>query len=319
MEFKYTDDNKRYHTLSYYNRHKYGRKMFKAVIDAGFTCPNKDGKKGVDGCIFCRGGSGYFTGSPENSVFAQLDAEIERIRRKNPDAGIIAYFQANTNTYAPLENLKRIYVPLAESKRADGISIGTRADCISEEIADFLQELSGMTELTVELGMQTVHDATLKAINIGYSHKEFLNGYYRLKNRNIRTCLHIINGLPGETADMMLETAKEAAEIFPDAVKIQLLHVLEGTRLAELYAQGKVRSMEREEYISVVTDQLEYLPPEVVIERITGDGDKRYLIAPKWSCNKIAVLGGIDKLMAEKDSWQGKKYSGIAYSCENRL
>lgn len=308
MEFKYTDDNKRYHTLSYYNRHKYGRKMFKAVIDAGFTCPNKDGKKGVGGCVFCRGGSGYFTGDPENSVFAQLDAETERIRRKNPNVGIIAYFQANTNTYAPVEVLKRTYFPLAESKKADGISIGTRADCISQEIADFLQELSQMTDLTVELGMQTIHDATLIAMNTGCLHKEFLDGYYRLKDRNIRTCLHIINGLPGETADMMVETVRETSKLFPDAVKIQLLHVLEGTALAELYLQEKVRNMEREEYISLVTKQLELLPPEVVVERITGDGDKRYLIAPKWSCDKIAVLGGIDKLMAEKDSWQGKKY-----------
>lgn len=305
MEFKYTDDNKRYHTLAYYNKRRYGKKVFKAVIDAGFTCPNKDGTKGTGGCIFCRKGSGYFTGSPEISVFSQIESETERIRRKYPDAGIIAYFQANTNTYAPVEALRRIYKPVAEYGGITGISIATRPDCISDETADFLSELSKTTDLTVELGMQTVHDKTLEIINTGYCRREFLEGFYRLKERNIRTCLHIINGLPGETEEMMLQTARKTAELKPDAVKIQLLHILKDTPIEQMYNDGKIKPMEYEEYISVAVSQLESFPPETVIERITGDGDKRFLVSPKWSANKIAVLGGIDKEFVRRNTYQG--------------
>lgn len=308
MDFKYTDDNKRYHTLSYYNKHKYGKKIFKAVIDAGFTCPNKDGTKGSGGCIFCRGGSGYFTGSPEISVSMQLKAETERIRSKYPNAGIIAYFQANTNTYSPADKLRDIYIPTVQDNDITGISIGTRGDCISEETADFLRELSNLTELTVELGMQTVHDSTLKILNTGYTHEEFLEGFFRLKKRNIRTCLHIINGLPYESEEMMIQTSLKIAELCPDAVKIQLLHILKDTPLEKMYTDGKIRTMEKEDYISVVVSQLERLSPEIVIERITGDGDKKYLVAPKWSADKISILGGIDKEFVRRDTFQGKKF-----------
>lgn len=309
MDFKYSDDNKRYHTLSYYNKHKYGRKIFKAVIDIGFSCPNKDGKKSIGGCMFCREGSGYFTGSPEHSVSVQLESEKERIFRKNPYAGIIAYFQANTNTYAPLDILKKVYLPIASRKDITGISIGTRADCISEETADFLYSISQITDLTVELGMQTVHDNTLDRLNICCTHKEFVEGYCRLKTRNIRTCLHIINGLPGETEDMMLETAAETAKLCPDAVKIQLLHILKDTPLEKLYLNDEITTMERENYISVVVSQLELLPPQIVIERITGDGDKKYLVAPMWSKDKLSVLGEIDKELVRRNAFQGKKFN----------
>lgn len=218
MEFKYSDDNKRYHTLSYYNKHKFGRKILKAVIDAGFTCPNKDGVKGNGGCIFCRDGSGYFTGAPEISVSLQLDSEIKRIRKKFPDSGIIAYFQANTNTYANIEKLKHIYLPICQNTEITGISIGTRADCLSDEVMELLSYIDRHTSLTVELGMQTVHNKTLKLINTNYSHEEFIDGYKKLKKQGIRTCLHIINGLPGESENMMLKTAEELAVLNPDAV-----------------------------------------------------------------------------------------------------
>lgn len=309
MEFKYSDDNKRYHTLSYFNKHKFGRKVFKAVIDAGFTCPNKDGAKGSKGCIFCRNGSGYFTGAPEISVSLQLASEIKRIREKSPDSGIIAYFQANTNTYADIEKLKHIYLPICQDKEISGISIGTRADCLSDEILELLSEINKYTSLTVELGMQTIHNKTLKLINTNYTHEEFLDGYNRLKNKNIRTCLHIINGLPEETEEMMLETAKNIAVLKPDAIKIQLLHILKNTPLEKMYLNGIIKVMTKNEYISTVIKQLELIPPETVIERITGDGDKRYLIAPLWSMDKISVLGGIDKEMARRNTFQGKKYS----------
>ena len=308
MEFKYSDDNKRYHTLSYYNKHKFGRKILKAVIDAGFTCPNKDGVKGNGGCIF-RDGSGYFTGAPEISVSLQLDSEIKRIRKKFPDSGIIAYFQANTNTYANIEKLKQIYLPICQNTEITGISIGTRADCLSDEVMELLSYIDRHTSLTVELGMQTVHNKTLKLINTNYSHEEFIDGYKKLKKQGIRTCLHIINGLPGESENMMLKTAEELAVLNPDAVKIQLLHILKDTPLEKMYLNGDIKVMSKSEYISTVISQLELLPAETVVERITGDGDKKYLIAPLWSRDKISVIGGIDKEMVRRNTFQGKKYN----------
>ncbi len=307
-EFIYSSDNKRYHTLAYHNKITFGEKIFKAVVDAGFTCPNKDGTKGFGGCIFCSGGSGYFTGTPTIPVKTQLENELERIRRKNPYAKAIAYFQANTNTYADVNKLREIYMPVLSIKGITGISIATRADCLSDEIIDFLYELSQKTYLTVELGMQSVHNKTLALINRGYGHETFLEGYEKLRQRRIRICVHIINGLPFESYDDMLETAKQTSRLFPDAVKIQLLHIIKGTALEQLYNNNVFDAMSMEDYIRTVVSQLEYLPPSTVIERITGDGDKSKLVAPKWSTNKIAVLGGIDKLQARLDSFQGKLF-----------
>lgn len=307
--FEYSLDNKRYHTLHYHNKMTFGKKIFKAVIDAGFTCPNKDGSKGSGGCIFCDGGSGYFTKESIVPVSVQLESELERIKKKTPDASVIAYFQANTNTYADADTLRKIYLPVLEFKDVVGISIGTRADCLSDEILDFLEELSQKTYLTVELGMQSVHEKTIDFIKRGYTHEEFLKGYEALKQRGIRTCLHIINGLPYETHEDMLETVRQTALLLPNAVKIQLLHVIRGTCLEKLYNEKVFETMSMEEYIAVVVKQLECLPPTTVIERITGDGDKKKLVAPMWSTNKIAVLGAIDKRQADKNSWQGKLFA----------
>ena len=309
--FEFSCDNKRYHTLSYHNKQTFNVKIFKAVIDAGFTCPNKDGSKGIGGCIFCDGGSGYFTNSYLKSVEEQIKMELKRIKKKNPNARAIAYFQANTNTYADVQKLKKIYLPVLSQPDVEGISIGTRADCLQPQILDFLEELSHKTYLTVELGMQTIHDNTLKLINRGYNHNEFLKGFFSLKKRNIRTCIHIINGLPGENIDMMLETARNVGKLEPDALKIQLLHVIKNTPLEEMYKNDMLNVMSKENYISTVVNQLEYIPPQTVIERITGDGNKDKLIAPLWSTAKISVLGGIDKLQADSDSWQGKKYKKL--------
>lgn len=309
--FEFSCDNKRYHTLSYHNKQTFNVKIFKAVIDAGFTCPNKDGSKGIGGCIFCDGGSGYFTNSYLKSVEEQIKMELKRIKKKNPNARAIAYFQANTNTYADVQKLKKIYLPVLSQPDVEGISIGTRADCLQPQILDFLEELSHKTYLTVELGMQTIHDNTLKLINRGYNHNEFLKGFFSLKKRNIRTCIHIINGLPGENIDMMLETARNVGKLEPDALKIQLLHVIKNTPLEEMYKNDMLNVMSKENYISTVVNQLEYIPPQTVIERKTGDGNKDKLIAPLWSTDKISVLGGIDKLQADSDSWQGKKYKKL--------
>ena len=303
-KFKFSDDNKRYHTLSYHNKTTYGRKIYKAVIDAGFTCPNIDGTKGRGGCIFCDGGSGYFTIS-EISVTEQLSRECERIRRKVPGAEISAYFQAHTNTYADTDVLKKLYKE-AEAYGVNSISVATRGDCLSDEIVELLKEIS--VPVTVELGLQSIHDSTAKIINRCHTYEEFLNGYNLLKSAGIRTCVHIINGLPSETADMMLETAKTLGKLRPDGVKIHLLHVIKGTKLAEMYEKGDYTPLTKEEYVDITVRQLEYLPPETVIERITGDGDKSKLLAPLWSMDKISVLGAIDVCQRERDSWQGKKF-----------
>lgn len=305
--FQFSSDNKRYHTLNYYFMTKFGRKLYKAVIDCGLTCPNIDGTKGFGGCIFCDGGSGYFTNG-NLSVTEQLKSESERIFRKNGRVPIIAYFQANTNTYAPVDRLRRIYNEALSFPDIAGISIGTRADCLSYDVIDLLCEIDSRTNLTVEVGMQTVHESTIKLINRCCTHEDFLDGYYKLKEKNIRVCLHIINGLPYESAEMMLETARQTAMLRPDGLKIQMLHIIKGTKLAEMYADGEIPLLSREEYIDIVVRQLELLPSETVIERITGDGDKSKLIAPDWSRNKIAVLGGIDKVLAVRDTYQGRLY-----------
>lgn len=305
--FLYSIDNKRYHTLNYHFRSVYGHKLYKAVIDCGFTCPNIDGSKGSGGCIFCDGGSGYFT-KPALSVSEQIESEHERIFKKWEDVPIIAYFQANTNTYAPAERLREVYETALSFPYIAGLAIGTRADCLPDDVLSLLCELSKRSSLTVELGMQSVHNSTIERINRCCTHEEFLEGYEKLKARGLRVCLHIINGLPGETPDMMIETARQTAQLAPDGVKLQMLHVIEGTKLAEMYNAGNLSLLTREEYIDVIVRQLELLPPETVIERITGDGDKKKLIAPAWSADKISVLGGIDKRLAELDTWQGKLY-----------
>ncbi len=305
MKIQFSDDNKRYHTLNYHNRHTYGGRVYKAVIDAGFTCPNIDGTKGREGCIFCDGGSGYFT-TGCISVTEQLKKEKARITAKNPEAEISAYFQAHTNTYASPDVLRRIYGE-AVAFGVKSIAIATRADCIDEETISVIKELP--VPVTVELGLQSIHDSTAEIINRGHTFAEFLKGYNMLKNAGIRVCVHIINGLPCETAEMMLETAEKLGKLRPDGVKIHLLHVIRGTRLHEMYKKGEYTPLTKEEYIDVTVRQLELLPSETVIERITGDGDKTKLIAPLWSMDKISVLGGIDKTQAERDSFQGKLYS----------
>lgn len=304
--FPFSDDNKRYHTLSYHNRHTYGKRIFKAVIDAGFTCPNIDGTRGLGGCIFCDGGSGYFTASIRLSVSEQYLLEEKRIREKYPKAGIIAYFQAHSNTYCTSERLKAL-LSEAVSCGAEGIAIATRADCLDGEKADIIASLP--VPVTVELGLQTVSDETAAKINRCHSFAEFLEVYRLLKDRKIRVCVHIIDGLPGENRENMLETARVLGKLRPDGVKIHLLHVIKGTRLCEMYESGEYTPLEKAEYIDTVIGQLELMPQETVIERITGDGDKKKLAAPLWSADKISVLGGIDKRMAEIGTYQGRLFS----------
>ncbi len=306
MGFEYSDDNKRYHTLYYHNKHTYNRRVCKAVIDAGFTCPNIDGSKGIGGCHFCASGSGYFTSEPTVPIHEQIEREKKRIYAKYPLSHIIAYFQAHTNTYADADILLRKYNEAIKCG-ISGISVATRTDCITDEIAALISSLG--IPATVELGLQSAHDTTLRAMNCCHSYEDFLNAMDILKRYGIRTCVHIIDGLPGETPDMMLKTSELLGKLRPDAVKIQLLHVIRDTFLYKMYEQGSYFPMSKEEYIRTVTEQLRYIPPETVIERLTGDGDKRTLAAPVWSTDKISVLGGIDKRMAELNIYQGDKYT----------
>ena len=305
--FPYSSDNKRYHTLNFFYRSKFGKKLSKAVIDCGFTCPNIDGTKGYGGCVFCDGGSGYFTNSGI-SVRQQLEAEKKRICAKVPNASIVAYFQAHTHTYAPVSRLREVYSEALSFPEVSGLSIGTRGDCLPEEVLDLLSEINERTFLTVELGLQSVHEETIRSINRCCTHEEFMEGYRKLQQRNIRTCLHVINGLPGESPEMMIETARQVGLMRPGGVKLQMLHIIRGTVLANRYEQENFPLLSREEYIQLIVRQLELLHPETVVERITGDGDKRLLIAPEWTKDKIAVLGGIDKELARQDTWQGKRF-----------
>lgn len=306
--FPYSSDNKRYHTLHYYNMQKFGERVYKAPINAGFTCPNIDGTKGFGGCIYCDGGSGYFTDSSIIPIKEQLEHQIALIHQKHPKAKINAYFQSYSNTYTDAELLKIRVEPVFDFEDVVSVSVATRADCLKNDVLDFLGEISRKTELTVELGLQTVHDRIADIINRGHTFSEFQKGYNSLKDLGIRTVVHIINGLPEESEDMMLETASVLGKMKPDGVKIHLLHIIKGTKLEVMYNEGKYTPLEKDRYVDITVRQLELIPQETVIERLTGDGDKNKLIAPLWSRDKISVLGAIDKLQTELDSYQGKYF-----------
>ncbi len=305
-KFPYSSDGSRFHTLKFHNRQVYGRPVYKAAVDAGFTCPNIDGTCGRGGCIYCSGGSGYFT-QPALTVTEQIQRETARIHAACPDAGVIAYFQAHSNTYASLERLKPVYYE-ALSCDICGIAAATRADCIDREKAEFLASLP--VPVTVELGLQTAHDSTAELINRGHSFADFVEGFSTAKAAGLRVCVHIINGLPGEDEQMMLKTAELLGKLRPDGVKIHLLHVIKGTKLAEMYLAGNYTPLTMQEYINITVRQLELLPPETVIERLTGDGSRETLLAPLWSLDKRAVLGGIMKRQKELDSVQGMLFTG---------
>lgn len=307
MDFRFTLDNKRYHTYNYFLRTKFGGKVMKISLNGGFTCPNIDGTKGVGGCTYCSSsGSGDFAGDPSLDIHRQFE-EVKAMMTNKWEGKYIAYFQANTNTYAPLSRLKTLYESALSEKDVIGLSIATRADCISEEIADYLKELSEKTYLTVELGLQTIHDKTGERINRCHSYADFLKGYNMIKERGIPVCVHLINGLPGETREMMVETAREIGKLSPDFVKLHLLHIIKGTKIAEEFERGEFSLMTLPEYVSVICDQLEVLPQETVIQRVTGDGKKEDLIGPMWSLKKFVVMNEIDKEMVRRNSCQGIK------------
>jgi len=308
--FIYSDDNKRYYTHNFYLRHKYGKKVFKVPINLNLTCPNRDGAKGVGGCTFCSGMlSGDFAGNPKESIKSQFDDVRQTLHKKWPDALYIPYFQAGSNTYGDIGFLREAFFSAAKFENAVGVNVATRADCISDECADMLLELSKVTNLEVELGLQTSSDVTAKRINRCHTFDEFLKGYDKLKSRDIDICIHIINGLPGESREDMLKTAETVAKLYPHGVKIHLLHVIKGTKICEEFLNGEFLEMTLLEYTETVCDQLEILPEDVVIERITGDGKKETLVSPLWSLKKFCVMNEIDKTMAKRNTFQGAKYN----------
>ena len=309
-KFKYAfDKNKRYHTWNYYLRQKFGEKIFKVSLNAGFTCPNVDGTLGYGGCIYCsREGSGDFAGNPNDNLRKQFDEIKTMMLKKWPNAKYIGYFQAFTNTYAPLEVLKERYETVLGFEDVIGLSISTRPDCLPDDVVDYLAELNERTNLWVELGLQTIHDETSEIINRGHSYQDFLDGFKKLKDRNIKTVVHIINGLPGEDKEMMMQTAKAVADMGADGIKIHLLHIIKDTPLRDFLNNGQIVSMEQEEYINLVCNQLEILPEEMVIHRLTGDGKRDELLAPLWSLKKWEVLNRIDDEMKRRGTFQGSKY-----------
>lgn len=309
--FRNSDSNKRYFTYDYHMKRKYGGKCAKIPLDAGFTCPNIDGKCGFGGCIYCSGrGSGDFAESPTLSIKEQFELTRAKLSAKWSTERCIAYFQAHTNTYAPLEVLKKKFEEAATLEGVVGISIATRADCLSDDIIAYLNELSHRIDVTVELGLQTIHDETADFINRGHSFADFEDGYRRLRAGapRVEICVHLIFGLPAETRTMMLESVRKTGELHPEQVKLHLLHVIEGTKLAEIYRNGGYTPMERQDYIDTVCDALTLLPEDTVIGRLTGDGMADYLLAPEWSRKKVTILNDIDRKMYENDLWQGKMF-----------
>src|SRR5690554_6806287 len=283
--------DKRYYTWNKHLREQFGEKVFKVPLDGGFDCPNRDGKVAHGGCTFCSvRGSGDFAGDRRDDLVTQFQTIKEKLHQKWKSGKYIGYFQAYTNTYAPVEELREMYEVILEQEDVVGLSIATRPDCLPDDVVDYLAELNKRTYLWVELGLQTVHESTANLINRAHDYDCYKEGVDKLRKHGIRVCSHIINGLPLETHDMMMETAREVAKLDVQGIKIHLLHLLKKTPMVKQYEKGMLEFLEREEYIKLVADQLEILPPEMIIHRITGDGPIDLMIGPMWSVNKWEVL-----------------------------
>ena len=311
-QFKYSLDNKRYHTYNYYLKNKYHQKVAKVALNADFTCPNRDGSKGYGGCIFCSSsGSGDYAGNVHDHLEKQFQTISQIMKRKWPECAYIAYFQANTNTYGPLDKIKKMIQPFLEKEDVKGIALATRPDCLSEEIIRYLSEVNQTKDVYIELGLQTIHDQTSNLINRGHTYQEFLDGLALCRQYNLEVCVHIINGLPFETKEMMIETAKTLGQLDIQALKIHMLFVVKNTKLQQMYENHEFEMLTRQEYIDIVVEQLRYINPEIVLERLTGDGKIDDLIAPMWSIKKVTILNDIDKQMKERDIYQGDLYKKI--------
>ena len=306
--FKYSNTNKRYHTLDYYYKNKYNSKIFKVSLNGGFSCPNIDGTVGFGGCIYCsKTGSGEFAGNPKENIEKQFNEVKEMMLKKWPNAKYIGYFQARTNTYAPVKKLKEMHDVVLKQDNVVGLNIATRPDAITDECLDYLEELNKKTDLTIELGLQTIKEETTKLINRCHTLKCFEDMVNELRKRNIDVVVHIINGLPYETKEDMLNTVKYLNNLDIQGIKIHMLSICKETPLEYMYEKDKFHVLTKEEYIDIVIDKLELLRPEIVIHRITGDPKLEDLIEPKWLVKKFCVLNDIDKEMAKRNTYQGKK------------
>lgn len=304
--YPHSDTNKRYQTFDYYMKRRFGKKCAKIPLDAGFTCPNIDGTRGLGGCIYCLGGS---SAAGVGTLEEQYLAGMASLSGKWTDFHPIPYLQAHTNTYDDPAKLRQLYRRAAKLPGAVMLAVATRADCLSDNVIGVLCEISREIPVLVELGLQTSDDRTAELINRCHTSAEFVDGYKRLRNAggDIAVCIHIINGLPGEGSTEMLETAQFTAELLPDMVKIHLLHVLRGTPLFKMYESGEYIPMNREEYIRTVVDQIEIIPTDTVIARLTGDGIASELAAPEWSRKKVTVINDIDKELYRRGSFQGMR------------
>ena len=306
--FIYSNTNKRYHTLDYFYKQKFHSKVFKISLNAGFSCPNIDGTVGYGGCIYCsKSGSGEFAGNKEDSLEKQFNTIKNIMLRKWPNGKFIGYFQARTNTYADVATLKKLYEKVLSFDNVIGLNIATRPDAISKECLDYLEELNKKTYLTIELGLQTTNEKTAKLINRCHTLSCFENMVKELRKRNINVVVHIINGLPYETKEDMLNTVKYLNTLDIQGIKIHMLSILKDTPLEKLYQKEHFKVLTKEEYIDIVISQLELLRPEIVIHRITGDPDSKELIAPTWLIKKFCVLNDIDKEMVRRNTYQGIK------------
>ncbi len=309
--FALSDTNKRYYTYDYYLRRTFGGKCAKIPLDIGCTCPNIDGTRGHGGCIYCSArGSGDFAAVSTLPLAAQFSAGKEMMARKWDVMRSIPYFQAHTNTYAPIGLLREKFTEALGFDGVVAMNVATRADCLTAEVLALLAELAEQTVLTVELGLQSTNDRTADIINRCHTYAEFCEGYRALRaaSSKLRVGVHLINGLPGETRADMERTVTDVAALHPDEVKLHLLHVIRGTRLAAMYERGEYVPMTMEDYVATVSRQLTLLPPETVIGRITGDGVAGDLLAPLWSLRKVNVINAVDKYLFEHDLWQGKCY-----------
>ncbi len=302
---------KAFRLYSTYLKQHFGGRVNKISIDAGFGCPNRQGGRGAQGCLFCDpGGSGAVSIERNISITEQVERSKEVMRRKYRAKYFIAYFQPFSNTFAPVDVLRNCYDQALAVEDVVGLSVGTRPDCLPPDVLDLLAEYDRKTYLWLELGLQTIHVRTLDFLQRGHDYRCFLDSYQQAKDRGLRVCVHLILGLPGESREDILATAKEMARLEIAGVKLHLLHVLKGTQLGELYQQGRVPMLQMQEYVKLVVDFIEYLPPETLIQRLTGDGPRDILLAPLWSKNKWEVLNAIDDELERRGTRQGRLYQG---------
>ncbi|EJR6232344.1 TIGR01212 family radical SAM protein [Enterococcus faecalis] len=308
--FPYSDDpNKRYHTWNYALRQQFGEKIFKVPIDGGFDCPNRDGTVAKGGCTFCSvSGSGDMIVAPSDPLPLQFQKEIQLMHQKWPTVDqYIVYFQNFTNTHAPVDVIRHRFEQVVNEKGVVGLSIGTRPDCLPDVVVNYLAELNERFYLWVELGLQTTFEETSAAINRAHDYQTYLDGVAKLRKHGIRVCTHLINGLPGETPAMMRENVRRTIQDSDiQGIKLHLLHLMTNTKMMRDYNEGRLQLMSKEAYVSVICDQLEMIPPEIVIHRLTGDAPFETIIGPMWSLKKWEVLNAIDAEMKRRNSYQGK-------------